>query len=81
VDRYSESLSEFRHPNVRGLKYADKDAISFYDYLRSPYGGAVEYDRLKLLVNERATEAEILKAVKERTNFTSSDTTPTRRTS
>jgi len=58
-------VSEFKHPNVRGLKYADKDAISFYDYLRSPYGGAVEHDKAKLLVNERATRAGILKAVKE----------------
>jgi len=58
-------VSKFVHPNVRGLKYADKDAISFYDYLRSPYGGAVEHDKAKLLVNERATRAEILKAVKD----------------
>ena len=58
-------VSKFRDPRVRGLRYTDKDALSFYDYLRSPYGGAVEHDRAKLLVNERATRAEILKAVKD----------------
>jgi uncharacterized caspase-like protein len=45
------------------LKYADDDANLFYNFLKSPYGGAVPDQNITLLLNEKATRANIIKAV------------------
>jgi hypothetical protein len=45
------------------LQYADDDANLFYDFLRSPFGGAVPEKNITLLLNENATRANIIKAV------------------
>jgi hypothetical protein len=45
------------------LQYADDDANLFYNFLRSPFGGAVPEKNITLLLNENATRANIIKAV------------------
>jgi len=45
------------------LQYADDDANLFYNFLRSPFGGAVPEQNITLLLNENATRANIIKAV------------------
>ena len=51
------------YKNVQSLQYANKDAISFYDYLRSPAGGSVDSTNIKLLTNDNATSAQIFGAL------------------
>lgn len=43
-----------RYQYVRPLTYADKDAILFKDFLKSPGGGAVNEDNIFTLLNEEA---------------------------
>lgn len=41
------------------LAYADQDATTFAEFLRSPRGGSVDADKIQLLINEGATTAAI----------------------
>jgi tetratricopeptide (TPR) repeat protein len=50
------------------LKYADKDAIDFYNFLRTPEGGGLEADQITLLTNEKATRSNIIRALNEKFN-------------
>ncbi|MEY3052766.1 MAG: hypothetical protein RLY31_2551 [Bacteroidota bacterium] len=43
------------YPHMPALRYADDDAYRFYAFLRSPAGGAVSEDQVRLLVDEHAT--------------------------
>jgi serine/threonine protein phosphatase PrpC len=45
------------------LKFADKDALRFADFLKSPVGGNVPNQNIKVLTNKVATQREILKAL------------------
>lgn len=47
------------YQNIAQLRFAHKDAEAFADFLRSPAGGNVPEDHIKLLTNEKATEAQI----------------------
>ncbi|MEI9921997.1 MAG: caspase family protein [Bacteroidota bacterium] len=53
-------VSEYRElPKDAQLVYADDDALSFYKLLISPTGGGADTSNVKLLLNRRATAAEI----------------------
>ncbi|MGR3320195.1 MAG: caspase family protein [Candidatus Anammoxibacter sp.] len=68
IKRYAVviGISKFKDPKIPALKYADRDAQSFYDYLISPAAGSFSPDNVLLLKNENAT----LKNVKDAlTNF------------
>ena len=45
------------------LNYADDDAKAYYDFLKSPAGGAVPDEHITLLLNEKATRANIIRAL------------------
>lgn len=45
------------------LDFADRDALSFTEYLKSKAGGSVPEENIKLLVNEEATAAAITDAL------------------
>ena len=47
------------YQNVRDLKYADKDAQAFADYLKSVAGGEVPKENIKIFLNEEATSFNI----------------------
>lgn len=49
--------------SVDPLKYAAADAQSFHDFLRSPEGGGVPLDRIRLLLNKEATRENIIKGM------------------
>ncbi len=63
IQRYAViiGISEFKDPKIPALKYADRDAQSFYDYLISPNGGSFKSENVLLLKNKDAT----LKNVKD----------------
>ncbi|MCB0535212.1 MAG: caspase family protein, partial [Saprospiraceae bacterium] len=48
-------ISDYQDELITDLKYADRDAEAFANYLRSPAGGSLDADHLKVLINEQAT--------------------------
>ena len=48
-------ISDYQDPNIPDLRFADKDAEAFANFLRSPAGGSLDEDHLKLLTNSAAT--------------------------
>ena len=51
-------ISDYQDPSIPDLKYADKDAEAFANFLRSKAGGGLDKDHLKVLVNKEATVAQ-----------------------
>ena len=52
-------ISDYQSPNIPDLRFADKDARAFAEWLRSPAGGAISDENIRLLTNEQATNARI----------------------
>ncbi|MFA6570612.1 MAG: caspase family protein [Bacteroidota bacterium] len=52
-----------KYQNVPSLLHADKDAISFYNYLLSPAGPIRDSNDIKLFINENATSYNIISAM------------------
>ncbi len=53
-------------PPITSLQYADKDAETFAEFLKTPIAGLLKApDEIRLLTNEKATRAAIDDAVKE----------------
>ncbi len=52
-------VSEYKNPGIPSLKYADKDAEAFSDFLRRPEGGGYDSDHLQVLLNKDATLANL----------------------
>ena len=50
-------ISDYQDENIPDLRFADKDAEAFANFLRSPAGGSLDEDHLKVLLNEQATQA------------------------
>ena len=48
-------VSEYQNPGIPSLKFADKDAEAFANFLRRPEGGGYDSDHLHLLLNKDAT--------------------------
>ncbi|MCB0534064.1 MAG: caspase family protein [Lewinellaceae bacterium] len=48
------------YQQIPDLQYADKDAKTFADWLRSPAGGSLPEDNIKLLLNENATKGKVV---------------------
>jgi len=54
-------ISDYQDLGIPDLKYAHRDAEAFANFLRSPAGGALDGDHLKVLTNEQATGAQFAK--------------------
>ncbi|MBK8492535.1 MAG: caspase family protein [Saprospirales bacterium] len=52
-------ISDYQDEAIPDLRFADKDAEAFANFLRSPAGGSLDEDHLKLLTNDRATAAQV----------------------
>jgi protein O-mannosyl-transferase len=52
-----------KYQNVPSLNYAHKDAQAFYNFMTSPSGGKIDTNNTRILLNERATAANIWTAV------------------
>ncbi len=53
-------ISDYKNnPAVTDLKYADRDAQSFYDFLVSPQGGCFKTENIQLLLNQKATVSNL----------------------
>ncbi|MFN8331290.1 MAG: tetratricopeptide repeat protein [Saprospiraceae bacterium] len=51
-------ISDYQDKDIPDLRFADKDAEAFASFLRSPSGGSLDGDHLKLLLNKEATVAQ-----------------------
>lgn len=54
-------VGDYQNDQIDDLKFAAADAQSFYDFIRSPEGGNLQADHVKLLLNRDATREEILR--------------------
>lgn len=54
-----------RYAHMPVLKYADDDAYQIYAFLKSPEGGAVPDQQIKILIDEDATHHNIINAIQE----------------
>lgn len=50
-------LGVSKYKFIKPLAYADKDALLFKDYLKSPGGGGVKDDNIFMLLNDKASNA------------------------
>lgn len=55
-------ISSYSH--MQALKYTDDDAYRMYAFLKSPEGGALADEQIRILIDEDATKEKILKALK-----------------
>ena len=56
-------ISEYADARITPLTYADDDARAMADFLRSPEGGAVPEENLRVLLNEEATSEALRDAL------------------
>lgn len=54
-------VGDYQNEQIEDLKYTAADAQSFNDFLRTPEGGSVQTDHIKLLLNREATRENILR--------------------
>ena len=48
-------ISDYQDEGIPDLRFADKDAEAFANFLRSPAGGSLDENHLKLMTNEQVT--------------------------
>ncbi len=56
-------ISDYQDPAIPDLRFADKDAEIFANYLRSDAGGKLDQDHLRVLINQQATMAQFANAL------------------
>jgi hypothetical protein len=56
-------VSEYANPGIPSLKYADKDADAFANFLRRPEGGGYDNEHMRVLTNKDATLANVRDAL------------------
>ncbi|MBK9335332.1 MAG: caspase family protein [Lewinellaceae bacterium] len=56
-------ISDYQDAAIPDLRFADRDAEAFANFLRSPAGGALDGDHLKVLTNDQATLGQIAAAL------------------
>jgi len=56
-------ISDYQDAAIPDLRFAHRDAEAFANFLRSPAGGALDGDHLKVLLNEQATAGQVISAL------------------
>ena len=56
-------ISDYQNPQIPDLRFADRDAAAFAEWLRSPAGGSVPESHLQVLLNSDATAGKIIAAL------------------
>lgn len=54
-----------RYAHMPTLKYTDDDAYHYYSFLKSPEGGALRDEQIKVLIDEDATRDAILRTMRQ----------------
>ena len=63
VDVYALVVGVASYEHMRSLKYTDDDAYQLYAFLKSPEGGAIPNENVKVLVDDQATKENILSSM------------------
>ena len=58
-------ISSYTNTPMPPLKYSDDDAYRMYAFLKSPEGGALKDDQIKMLIDEQATRKNIKQTMVE----------------
>ncbi|MFN0015904.1 MAG: caspase domain-containing protein, partial [Saprospiraceae bacterium] len=56
-------ISDYQDKDIPDLRFADRDALAFANFLRSPGGGSLPDDNLRLLTNQQATAGQVIAAL------------------
>ncbi len=56
-------ISDYQDDKIPDLRFADRDAEAFANFLRSPAGGNLPDDNIQLLLNENATLGKLVTAL------------------
>ena len=56
-------ISDYQDPYIPDLRFAHRDAEAFANFLRSPAGGSLDGEHLKVLTNDQATAGRIAEAL------------------
>ncbi len=59
-ETYAVIVGISTYPHMPALRYADKDAELFRNFLKSPAGRNIKADNIKLFLNEEATKANFI---------------------
>ncbi|MGB1121034.1 MAG: caspase family protein [Saprospiraceae bacterium] len=62
---YAVLVGVARYNHMKSLKYTDDDAYRMFAFLKSPEGGALADDQIKILIDEDASKDNILKTLNE----------------
>lgn len=54
-------VSKYTDPNIPSLKFAERDALAFAEFLKSPQAGAVPPQNISVLTNAQATRSAIMR--------------------
>ena len=65
VTIYALIVGASRYDHFESLKYTDDDAYRLYAFLKSPEGGAVPDDHIRILIDESAVADNIFKSLDE----------------
>jgi hypothetical protein len=57
--------AEYTAPTIKSLNFPDDDAYRFHSFLKSPEGGAIKDEQIRLFIDESATRANIIKSLME----------------
>jgi hypothetical protein len=57
-------ISKYQDAQIGNLSFAKKDALEFYEFLKSNAGGAISEVNISLLTDEKATRSEVLKSLR-----------------
>ena len=63
VNIYALIVGASRYDHFESLKYTDDDAYRIYAFLKSPEGGAVPEDHIRILIDESAVAENIFKGL------------------
>ena len=56
-------VASYKDNTIKNLRYLEKDAKDFDDFLKSPYAGAVPEGNIALLVGNNATRSNIIRSL------------------
>ncbi len=54
-----------RYQHLQSLKYTDDDAYRMYAFLKSPEGGALQDNQIRILIDEDATRTNMMNAMRQ----------------
>ena len=57
-------VADYKDEQITDLQFSDDDALAFYDFLKSPSGGSVDTNNIRLLLQDRATVANVYNSMK-----------------